>query len=306
MQTERTFLDDLKYQYRYGGMTIRLLMLNAFIFLLIQILLVFAELIRGDVGAFLYNGTHSIFSLQSKLSEFIFQPWGLFTSIFSHFTFLHFLFNMLFLYSAGKMFEEIFDGRRLFHTYLLGGVFGGMLELLAHALFPALQGSSTVIVGASGSIMAIFTALAFYRPNLTVALFGVLNVRLIILAGLFIIYDIISLSIPDGTAHFAHLGGAILGMWSINGIYRSNNIIALSQKAGEYLQRFFTGLFTRSSRMKVKKGGKNVQYKTDEQYNVDAKQRQAKTDAILDKISKSGYESLTKAEKEFLFQQSKK
>jgi len=306
MQTERTFIDDLKYQYNYGGMTIRLLIINSALFLLIQILLVFAELIRGEVGALLYEFTHSVFSLKTTLGDFIFQPWGLFTSIFSHFTFLHFLMNMLFLYSAGRMFEQVFNGKRLLYTYLLGGVFGGLLELIAHALFPVLQGTSSVVVGASGSIMAIFAALAFYRPNLTVALFGIINVRLIVLAGIFILYDLISLGIPDGTAHFAHLGGAILGMISINGIYRSSNIVTATQSASERMISWLKGIFKPKSRMKVNLGGRTGKFKSDEQYNTDAKERQARTDAILDKISKSGYESLTKAEKEFLFQQSKK
>lgn len=306
MQTERTFLDDLKYQYRHGGMAIRLIIVNAAIFLLIQILLVFSQLITGNFGAILNEITYAVFSLNCKIGEFIFQPWGLFTSIFAHFSLIHFLFNMVFLYLIGKAFEQIFDGNRLLYTYILGGLAGGLLEIVAYAIFPALQGQSRVIVGASGSVMALFAAMAFYRPNLNVSLFGMLNVRLIILAGIFILYDLLSLNTNDGTAHFAHLGGVILGMISINGMNRSGNIINVFQNMIEKIVHFFKGLFKPKSKLKAQKGGQHGRPKTDEQFLEEAKARQAKIDSILDKISKSGYESLTKAEKDFLFHQSKK
>jgi hypothetical protein len=174
--------------------------------------------------------------------------------------------------------------------------------LLAHVIFPIFQAGQTSVVGASGAVMAIFTALAFYRPNLNVLLFGLLPVRIIILALIFILIDFISLGNNDGTAHFAHLGGVLTGILSIQRIHSSGNIINQTQMFWDKLLK----LFSREKRLKVKKGGRTAQFKTDEEYNLSAKQRQEKIDLILDKISKSGYESLTKQEKDFLFQQSKK
>jgi membrane associated rhomboid family serine protease len=306
MQTERTFLDDLKYQYTHGGMAIRLIIINSAVFLLIQILLVFSELIKGRAGGFLNELTYALFSLKCSVGDFIFQPWGLITSVFSHFSLIHFIFNMIFLYSVGRIFEQIFNGNRLLYTYLLGGMAGGILEILAHAVFPSLQGQSVVVVGASGSVMALFAALAFYRPNLNVSLFGILEVRLIILAGIFILYDLLSLNSNDGTAHFAHLGGVILGMISINGISRSSNIINATQTMMDRIFNFFKGIFQPKNKLKVKKGGHHGRPKSDEEFLEEARERQIKIDRILDKISRSGYESLTKAEKDFLFHQSKK
>ena len=109
MQTERNLIDDLKHQYKYGGMTIRLIMLNVAIFLLIQIALVFGRLIGGDVELQVSTVVNSLFALNTNLSEFVYKPWGLFTSIFAHYSIFHLLFNMLFLYSAGKFFESMFD-----------------------------------------------------------------------------------------------------------------------------------------------------------------------------------------------------
>ncbi len=302
MQTERTFLDDLKYQFKHGSMTIRLLFINIIVFLAVRIIDVFVDLSSSVSDTFISSIANPIFSLQTDFWGFITHPWGLFTSIFTHYDFFHLAFNMIFLYFAGKLFEQLFDQRRLLYTYILGGIFGGLLEVIAHGVFPKLQMTSDFVVGASGSIMAIFVAIAFYRPNLKVNLFGILPVRIIILAVLFILSDVLGLGSIDGTAHFAHLGGAILGMISIQNPHSSSNILLRT----EALVYWFKSLFSssRSPKMKVKRGGGTRRTKSDEEYAAEKKLRQEQTDKILDKISKSGYESLTKKEKEFLFNQS--
>ena len=307
MQTERTFIDDLKHQYQNGGMTIRLIFINSIIFLVLQILLVFGRLIGGSFESLVASILPNIFSLNTDLSEFLLHPWGIITSIFAHFTVWHFLMNMLFLYFSGKMFEQLFDQKRLMYTYIIGGIAGGILEILAHLIFPTLQNEKIVIVGASGSVMAIFAALAFHRPNLQVNLFGVFPVRLIILAGFFVLTDLLSLGLNDGTAHFAHIGGVIIGMVSVHNLYSSSNLINRTQMIGDSLIQFFKNLFSSNKKLKVKKGGatRGPNFKSDEDYNAEAKERQVVIDKILDKISKSGYDSLTKAEKEILFNQSK-
>lgn len=299
MQTERTFIDDLKHQYKYGGMTIRLIFANVIVYLIISILGVVARLSGGEFGAMVASFTENLFTLQTDIGDFVTHPWGLFTSIFAHFSFFHILMNMIFLYFAGRMFEQMFDQKRLFYTYLVGGILGGIFEIIA-GFFPTIAGHQ--VVGASGSIMAIFIALAFHRPNMKVNLFGVLPVRLIILAAIFFLKDLLNLGTNDGTAHFAHLGGAVLGMISVQQIHSPNNIINRVQQLGDWILRLFAG--NKQRKMKVKRPKSNTRMKTDEEYNVDSKSKQEQTDRILDKISKSGYDSLTKKEKDFLFKQS--
>ena len=301
MQTQRTFIDDLKHQYKFGGMTIRLIFINVVLFLAIQILDVFFTLGGMGKGVFVFNYIDPVFGLHTKFDSFISHPWALFTYMFTHFDFFHILFNMIFLYVSGRIFEQLFDQKRLLYTYLLGGLFGGLLEVIAHSVFPALGIFDDIVVGASGSIMAIFIAIAFYRPNMTINLFGILPVRIIIIALLFILQDLLSLDSADGTAHFAHLGGAILGLLSIQNLSGSNNIINLVQTLGSKIQN----AFSRKQKLKASKGS-NPRMKTDEEYNSESKVKQQEIDRILDKISKSGYESLSKKEKDFLFNQSKK
>ncbi len=304
MQTQNTFIEDLKHQYKYGGMTIRLIFINVILFLGVRIISVFAGLSGSNSDLFIAKFITPIFGLHTDLLEFITHPWTLLTSMFMHYGAWHLIWNMVFLYFAGKLFEQLFDQKRLLYTYILGGIFGGLLEIIAHLIFRKLQLTDDIVIGASGAIMAVFVSIAFHRPNLKVNLFGILPVRLIILAGIFILMDLLNLDKADGTAHFAHLGGAILGFISIQNLHSSSNIVNAFQI---FMQRI-SGLFDRKNRtprMKVKKGG-NARMKTDEEYNEEAKFKQEKTDAILDKISKSGYESLSKKEKDFLFNQSKK
>ena len=131
--------------------------------------------------------------------------------------------------------------------------------------------------------------------------------RLIFLAGFFILTDILSLGIKDGTAHFAHLGGIVLGAFAVQKMHSRFNIMNLFEEFGSKINHFLKRIFKVEKSLRVQKGGKDakVRFKSDEAYNLEARLRQEKTDAILDKISKSGYESLTKSEKEFLFNQSK-
>jgi membrane associated rhomboid family serine protease len=296
---ERTFFDELKTQYRYGGMHIRLILANTLVFLIMGILHVVSNLTGNSWPDYV---VYKVFTLQTDGLKFIQNPWGLFTNMFAHLDLIHFLLNMLMLYFVGNMFQQFFSGRRLLHVYIIGGLFGGLLEVVAHLLFDRMD--DLPVLGASGAVMALFMALAFYRPNLQVRLFGILPVRLIIVAGIFLLFNIVSLGKNDHVAYFAHVGGAIIGILSVVGITRSTNIINMSESIGQKVTRFFSSLFSTKPKMKVERGGVR-QGKTDDQYREEAKLKQEKIDKILDKISKSGYDSLTKAEKEFLFSQSK-
>lgn len=307
MYSERTLLNDLRHRFQHGGMTTRLIFINVGVYLIIRFIEVLAFLFNQGNNTELSHVLTVFFTLDSDFSSFLRHPWGLITSIFSHFSLWHLVMNMLFLYFSGQLFESLFPQKRLWHTYVLGGIAGCFFELIAHLVFPLLQEQHSIIVGASGSIMAIFTSLAFYRPNIRVNLFGVFPVRLIFLAGFFILTDILSLGIKDGTAHFAHLGGIVFGAVAVQKMHSRFNIMNLFEEFGSKINHFLKRIFNVEKSLRIQKGGKDakVRFKSDEAYNLEARLRQEKTDAILDKISKSGYESLTKSEKEFLFNQSK-
>ncbi len=299
MQTQRSFLDELRVLYKQS-MFMKLIFMNVAVFLLIQIAFVFGRL--GKVLPETTEVLSQIFAMPTSLNDFLYHPWTIVTSMFAHFGFLHILLNMVMLFFIGRIFEKVFDGKKLVYTYLLGGFAGGALEIIAHLIFPGMYGQYTSVVGASGAVMALFVLLGFGRPDLKVSLFIFPPVRLIWLAVIYIAIDFFRLGTNDGVAHFAHLGGAIVGFIGSQNIYNSNNLITRFQRFSER----FLGLFKRKKRSHLKvKRGPEVHNMTDEEYNADAKARQQEIDRILDKISKSGYESLSKREKDFLFNQSK-
>jgi len=300
MQTQGSFLDELKSLYK-RTMFMKLIFLNVAIYVLIQIAGVFGRLGKVELETAYYLS--KIFAMPTGAQDFLYHPWTIITSMFAHFKFMHILLNMLMLFFVGRMFEQIYDGKRLLYTYLLGGLAGGALEIIAHLIFPSMYGQYSSVVGASGAVMALFIFLGFSQPNLKVTLFVFPPIRLIWIALFYIALDFFRLGTNDGVAHFAHLGGAIIGFVGSQNLYNSNNLINRFQRFSERI----VGLFKPKQRTKFKvKRGPEVRNMTDEEYNADARARQKEIDRILDKISKSGYESLSKREKDFLFNQSKK
>jgi membrane associated rhomboid family serine protease len=236
---------------------------------------------------------HILFTLDTNLTGFLHKPWGLITSIFAHFDLFHLFSNMLFLFFAGKFFEQIWSGKQLLTCYILGGIFGGIAEIAVQTIFYSTENNGALVIGASGSIMAIFIAVAFHSPQTQLLLFGKFSIRLYYLAIFFLIQDIIGIGTKDTTAHFAHLGGAIFGTLSI---VKMKFIPAKSTNS----KGFFNQIFKSS-----KKKTMPPRFKSDEAYNQEKRTHQDKTDSILDKISKGGYASLNQSEKDFLFKQSK-
>ena len=294
MYQRRNLTEELKHQFRNGSMTNRLIIANIAIFLLIIIVQAIGRISEVD----LYPIINIIFSLEASWQGILMMPWGLITSIFTHFDLYHILFNMIFLYFAGNMFEQSFSSKKLILVYIFGGIFGGLFEVISGSIFFP-QNEVHSVIGASGSVMAIFTALAFYNPNTKVLLFGLVPVRLFVLALFFLATDLIGVGEKgDNIAHFAHLGGAFFGFLSVQNINTSKNIIVQIER----FEKKIKNIFKKQPKMYYTRSD---QHKTDEQYNLDKRKKQQKTDLILDKISKSGYDSLTKEEKDFLFNQSK-
>jgi len=302
MNTEKTFFATLRDNFTHGGMSIKLIFINVIVFFFIRILDVFGQLGGKIEGVFIENYINPIFGLYSTFFEYIKHPWGLFTNIFTHYEARHLILNMLFLYFVGRSFETIFGQKRLLFTYILGGVLGGLFEIFAHSLFPRFELTSSIVIGASGAFMAILIAVAFYRPKTKIDL-RFAQIPIIYIAVAFMAMDILNLASHDKTAHFAHLGGAIFGIWSIQNIHSPSNIVNRFYGIMAFIAKMF--IKDKTGHLKVKKDGKSARGVSDEDYNSNKKSKQEVTDKILDKISKSGYDSLTKSEKDYLFNQSK-
>lgn len=286
--------EEIKHTFKQGSMLTRLIYINLAVFLLIKII---------DVFLLLLNLGHSNFAVEwlavpAQLSQLIHRPWTIISYMFLHQGFLHILFNLLWLFWLGKIFLEYFSQKQLLNVYLLGGIAGAFLYILAFNIFPAFSESISLsyALGASAAVYAIIVATAVYVPNYTVSLMFIGQVKLKHIAIVSVILDILLLTEGNAGGHIAHLGGALFGYWYTKQWQKGKDI---GKFFGQITDRFFK-LFKSKPKMKVSYPNKE----TDMEYNSRKKNEQDEIDKILEKISKYGYESLSKKEKEILFKQS--
>ncbi|WP_068691184.1 rhomboid family protein [Culturomica massiliensis] len=288
----------IRTSFKRGSSLTRLIYINIGIFLIIKILGVVS--ILGGKGNILDNFLLENLGISADPEYLLFRPWTLFTYMFTHFGFLHLLFNMLWLYWFGSFFLNHFSQKELTGVYLFGGISGALLYMLAYNIFPGFDSAHSWAIGASASVMAIVFAVCFYLPQHRIYIFLIGPVKLIYLALFTAAIDILSIPSSNPGGHIAHLGGALFGYLFIIGVkHHCNPVKALSSLPEKVIQ-----LFTRRKKVHLKYK-KNVSEMNDREYNEYKKNRDARIDHILDKISRSGYESLTREEKEILFRSGK-
>jgi membrane associated rhomboid family serine protease len=238
-----------------------------------------------------FIATHSndYLSLPAYLPKLLTRFWTPLTYMFMHAGWMHILFNMLWLYWFGQIFEEYLGKKRTLGLYIMGGLAGAFLFVLSFNTIPAFTHANaaylSVMVGASASVMAIIVATATLLPDYTISLIFIGPVRLKWLALFFVIIDFLGISGLNAGGEISHLGGALLGYLYISQLQKGNDWIGNIAK-----------LF--KARPKLKVVSKNTSR------NPLAVPRQEEIDVILDKISRSGYDSLSKQEKEILFRAS--
>lgn len=230
------------------------------------------------------------------------NPWSLITYGFLHFDFFHILFNMLWLYWFGQFFLNLFNGKRLLTIYLLGAFFGGLLFVLSYNFFPVFKYDNRPLIGASGAVTAIMIFIATYTPNTEVRIFT-FTLKLWHIALFLFLFDLVRIpSSGNAGGLMAHVGGAIFGFVYAIQLAKGNDI-------GKWFENFMdwiANLFKPRKKKPFKKVHRTTQPSSQRSKPKDPKsEHQKKVDGILDKIGKSGYESLTKEEKDFLFKAGK-
>lgn len=287
---------EIKESFKIGSYLTKLIYINISVFVVINIIFLFFFLFNAhDTHGYLLI---KYLAVPAELKSLIKIPWTIITYMFLHQDFLHLLFNMLWLYWFGKIFLEYLNQKRLLSVYLLGGIFGALLYILAFNLFPVFKPflPVSVALGASASVVAIVVAISFYIPNYAINLIFLGQVKLKYIAIASILIDILSIATSNPGGHIAHLGGAIFGYIFIVS-YKKN--IVITKGFENFLDYFFT-LFKPKPKIKVR----YKKSKSDYEYNAQKKSNQDEIDKILEKISKSGYDSLSKDEKNSLFKNS--
>ncbi|HNQ12498.1 MAG TPA: rhomboid family intramembrane serine protease [Bacteroidia bacterium] len=264
----------------------KLIFINAAVFLFIKL---------GQTIIFLFN-TYSWIdwfilytALPSDFNSLLSRPWTFISYMFVHEGIWHFVFNMLVLYWTGKIFNEYLGSTKLVTTYINGALLGGLLYVITYNVFPAFteQKEYSTLIGASAGILAILVAIATLIPDYKVflLLFGAVAIKYIALVAV-LIYLIL---IPSGNAggNIAHIGGALYGFLFVKQMRSGRNL-------GAWLEFIFDRLSRTGKKSKLKVVKSNAS-----DYNT-----QTRIDKILEKISQSGYDSLSEEEKELLFRMS--
>ncbi|RGY92335.1 rhomboid family intramembrane serine protease [Parabacteroides sp. AM58-2XD] len=286
---------NLKNTFRAGNILAKLIYINVGLFILIRLMGVIFLLFNIPGISFL-----QYLQMPSSPELLMYRPWTVITYMFTHFDFLHILFNMLWLYWFGGLFLTFFSERQLGGLYLLGGIAGAILFMLAYNIFPYFQtvASSSYLMGASASVMAIVFAVSFYRKDLEINLFLIGRIKLIYLALFTFVIDLLAITSENAGGHIAHIGGALFGIWFAMRIKEGKDLTVPMNRLLDWV----VNLGKRKPKMKVT----YKRAETDYEYNARKHRESADLDAILDKLKRSGYESLSADEKRQLFDASKK
>lgn len=294
-----TIFDDIKKAYQQGNIVIRFIFINVAVFLALNLIRIAGFLYQTDF----ISGIMPWISGSSSWEHMLYRPWTIITYMFVQEGFWHMFMNMILLYFAGRLFTDLLNQKRFVAVYFLGGITGFLTYFIAYNIFPVFDASNSTIIGASASVIAVLVAIATYTPNLELRLALIGAIKLKYIAIFFVAIDVLFLDGGNTGGRLAHLGGALFGfLFSVN-----------LKKGNDWSKGFyaFTGFF--ESLVKPKKKMKVASRQSDgykaQYYPKDSKEekmRQKNIDHILDKISRSGYDSLSKEEKETLFKASKK
>ncbi len=288
----------------------QLILINIIVFVFLSILKLF-----GDFGAVgLFSVIYDNFNIPPLFSEFIYKPWTLITYAFSHSLsdFFHIIMNMLVLYWFGSLVKEYLGSDKLISIYILGAIAGGVIYLIAYNLIPFYMqrlesfGEFSGMVGASASVFAIAVAAATLLPQHRFYLIFLGPVRIVYIVAVYVFFSIIGSTGSNAGGNLAHLGGALIGYIYVARLQKGTDI-------GKFIISFITfikSFFIRQSNIKVSykrkeskskssSAGKTKRSKPSKGGGRSASQDEI--DAILDKINASGYESLSKEEKQKLF-----
>lgn len=283
--------DDIKMQYRIGGIANRMIYWNVGLFLLSVIFFYQFKLGFFDFPDWL--------ALSSEPSIVLTRPWTLLTYAFLHYGFLHLFFNMMVLNFSSRLFLTFFTQKQYLGLYFLSAVFSGLCFVLSFYLLH----QSSSMVGASAAIMALLVAATTYQPLMEIRLLFIGNVKLWHITAVILLIDLLQIQMNNTGGHIAHLSGAFFGYIYIKLLQNGTDLAKIVNST----LGFFTSMFDKKQSTPFKKVHVNPKKPVVERKSkiVVKDKAQQQIDDILDKISRSGYDSLTAEEKEFLFKAGK-
>ena len=303
-----SILEDFKLAFKTGNILNQLIVINVLAFVVMGIVGVIFTLAGYGVA---FSAFAKYLMLPADFGQLIFQPWSLITYFFFHEGIFHILFNMLFLYWFGRIITEYLGQNKALGLYVWGGIFGGLLYLIAYNLIPFYQSAvpTSYLLGASGGVIAIVVGAATFMPNFTIPLIFLGPVKLKYVAAFYVITSLLRSTGVNAGGEIAHLGGALAGFLFITQLKSGSDWSTPIVQFTSWVK----SLFKPQPKIKVsyrKSDKKNTTQSTKatsskSSTNSKTNTSQAEIDTILDKISEKGYDALSKDEKQKLFNASK-
>lgn len=306
---------DVKKEFSYGNMINRLIIVNVAVFILINLVRLVLYFAGGGTVPPFYNQFLYFFSISSDWWHDLTHPWAVFTHMFLHEDLFHILFNMLFLYWFGRIVGDLIGDERILPLYILGGLAGCVVYFISANIMPFGASGNSYALGASAAVLAIVAASGMLAPDYIMHWLFIGAVKLKYIVAALIFLDIVFLGRDTNTGgHFAHIGGAVFGLFFVLQLREGNDLAAPVNRFFDKIKGLFSGTKNQKT---AKRKGPRMAYKNKSKTVKNRRTKgnaasdsnlnhQEQVDAILEKIKRSGYESLSAEEKEYLFNASKK
>ncbi|MDN3644266.1 rhomboid family intramembrane serine protease [Lutimonas halocynthiae] len=286
------WFSNIYQNYLQRSIVEKIIILNVVIFVMTYLFNTLSFLFNVD-GNFIMTW----FSLKPDFELLLYRPWTIITYGFLHAGFFHILFNMMVLYYFGNLFLDFFNSKQFLTYLILGIISGGLIYILSYNFLPGLQTQQSLLVGASAGVMAVVIGIASHIPHYSLRFRFIGNIKLLYIAVALVVLDVVQIPAGNAGGHLAHLGGSLLGFLMTRYFGQGKNFVD-----------WFEGLFIKNKKQPLKTVYKNSKQSKQTKYQSKEtkSEEQMRIDSILDKISKSGYDTLTKEEKDYLFKAGKK
>ena len=279
-------IDKIRYNFKNLDILQKIILIMIIFFVIPYIVNTFLFLFNFNEFSVI-----NLFDVSPDLIDLLSKPWSLITYGFFHSDLWHLIGNMIIFYLSGSVVLNLFGSERLIKIFILGILYGSLAYLISYNLFPAFNNIKSSMIGSSAGVMAVFIFLASYSPNYSFRILN-FNIKILYIASFLVLIDIIQIPGGNSGGHIAHLGGAFLGYFYHKKMIQGDNY-------GNWIIDLYNFIFKRKVKFKKRT------YSNKTSVSVKDAATQKKIDLILDKISKSGYDSLTKGEKETLFKAGK-
>jgi membrane associated rhomboid family serine protease len=301
--------DDIRQVFSHGNMLNKLMIVNIAVFVVI----ILCKAFLTNIGY--YQFVFEFVALPGNPMNLLYKPWTLITHMFTHEGFWHLLWNMVGLMLFGRIVGDLIGDRKVLPIYIIGGLAGALWYIIYYLV--AIRIGYATAVGASAAVMALAASAAYVAPDYGVRLILLGEVRLKYIVLAFILFDLVGTSGANAGGSIAHLGGVAMGALIVYGMKTGYDVTDTFNNFIDWFSFKGTDTLRQRSKMKVSHRSRKMSiddFKSSKLSKEEASKvrsdskyyEETKLDMILEKIKEKGYDKLSKEEKDFLNDASKR